>query len=312
MTDIPFFSGTRRRQFLRTVALAAFAPMACRRVASTGTTGDGRLKAATTFTILADMTREVAGVAAEVSSVTKPGAEIHDYEPTPKDVASARGAGLIIWNGLGLERWFERFFQQLDGVASVVASEGVEPIGIGEGPYTGKPNPHAWMSPAVALIYVENIRKGLAARDPGNAAVYQTNATAYAERLRALDVELKARLSGIPSEQRVLVTSEAAFSYLARDYGMEELSLWPINADQEGTPQQVRRVIDQVRARKIPVVFSESTVSDRAMRQVVEETGARFGGVLHVDSLTEADGPAPTYLQMLTYNADVLLKGFLP
>ena len=258
------------------------------------------------------MARQVAGQAATVESVTKPGAEIHDYEPTPKDVARARGAGLIIWNGLGLERWFERFFGQLDGVPAMVASEGIEPIGIGEGPYLGKPNPHAWMSPTNALLYVENIRRALAERVPAQAAVFATNAAAYSERLRALDVELRARLSSIPKDQRVLVSSEAAFSYLARDYDMGELSLWPINADQEGTPQQVKRVIDEVRARKIPVVFSESTVSDRAMRLVVAETGARFGGVLYVDSLTGPEGPAASYLDLLAHNTDVLIQGFHP
>jgi manganese/iron transport system substrate-binding protein len=307
---VPRLGPRGRRVFLRSAVLAALAPAACGPRPGAGS-GEA-FKAATTFTILADMARQVAGQAATVESVTKPGAEIHDYEPTPMDVARTRGAGLIIWNGLGLERWFERFFGQLDGVAAVVASEGVEPIGIGEGPYTGKPNPHAWMSPKNALVYVENIRRALAERVPAAAETFKANAEAYSERLRALDVELRSRLSSIVKEQRVLVTSEAAFSYLARDYGMEELFLWPINADQEGTPQQVRRVIDTVRARKIPVVFSESTVSDRAMRQVVEETGARFGGVLHVDSLTGPEGPAPTYLDLLAYNTDVLLKGFNP
>ena len=311
-TNLSGSSALGRRVFLRSTVLAALAPAACGTRPGAGSGKGEAFKAATTFTILADMARTVAGGAATVESVTKPGAEIHDYEPTPMDVARARGAGLIIWNGLGLERWFERFFEQLDGVASVVASEGIEPIGIGEGPYNGKPNPHAWMSPKNALVYVENIRRALAERVPAEAAAIKANAEAYSERLRALDVELRSRLSSIPREQRVLVTSEAAFSYLARDYGMEELSLWPINADQEGTPQQVKRVIDTVRARKIPVVFSESTVSDRAMRQVVAETGARYGGVLHVDSLTGPEGPAATYLDLLAYNTDVLLQGFKP
>lgn len=301
-----------RRAFLRSAVLAAFAPAACGSRPGASSGGGPAFKAATTFTILADMARQVAGNAATVESVTKPGAEIHDYEPTPMDVARARGAGLIIWNGLGLERWFERFFGQLDGVPAVVASEGIEPIGIGEGTYTGKPNPHAWMSPLNALVYVENLRRAFTERVPAESKAFADNAAAYSERLRALDVELRSRLSSISKDQRVLVTSEAAFSYLARDYAMEELSLWPINADQEGTPQQVKRVIDTVRARKIPVVFSESTVSDRAMRQVVEETGARYGGVLHVDSLTGPEGPAPTYLDLLAHNTDVLLKGFNP
>lgn len=276
-----------------------------------GGTG-GRKRVLTTFTIIQDMARQVAGDAAVVECVTKPGSEIHDYEPTPLDLVKAQHADLVLWNGLGLERWFEKFLLQVKHAPAVVVSEGAAPLGIGEGPYSGKPNPHAWMSPANAIIYVENIRKALESLDPANAEVYRANAASYTEKLRALDAPVRQSLAAIPVEKRWLVTSEGAFSYLARDYGMKELFLWPVNADQEGTPQQVRKVVDTVRANAIPVVFSESTISDKAMRQVARETGARFGGVLHVDSLTEPDGPAPTYLKMVEHNAATILRGFSP
>ena len=271
---------------------------------------DGRKRVLTTFTILADMARNVAGDAAVVESITKPGAEIHDYEPTPQDLVKVKDADLVLWNGLGLERWFERFFQQAQGAASAVLSEGIQPMGIGEGPYEGKPNPHAWMSPANALVYVENIRRALSELDPANAAVYAANAAAYAERLRAVEAPVREALAAVPENRRWLVTSEGAFSYLARDFGLKELYLWPINADEEGTPQQVRRVVDTVRAQGIPAVFSESTVSDKPMRQVAKETGARYAGVLYVDSLTGPDGPVPTYLDLLHYNARALAQAF--
>jgi manganese/iron transport system substrate-binding protein len=264
----------------------------------------------TTFTVIQDIAQNVAGDAAVVESITKPGAEIHDYQPTPLDIVKAQSADLVIWNGMNLERWFERFFENVEDVPSVVASEGVEPVGINEGPYTGKPNPHAWMSPANALIYVENIRKALAAHDPQHAAVYNANAAAYAARIKAIDVPLRQRLAAIPEAQRWLVTSEGAFSYLARDYGLHELYLWPINADQLGTPQQVRHVIDEVRKHKVPVVFSESTVSDRPARQVAKETGARYGGVLYVDSLSQPGGPVPSYLDLLRVTVETIAKGF--
>jgi manganese/iron transport system substrate-binding protein len=264
----------------------------------------------TTFTVIQDIAQNVAGSAAIVDSITKPGAEIHDYQPTPRDIVRAQGAQLVLWNGMNLERWFERFFQQLKGVPSAVVTEGIEPLGIREGPYTGKPNPHAWMSPTNALVYVENIRKALATHDPANAAAYERNAAAYAARIRALDEPLRTRLTAIDKAQRWLVTSEGAFSYLARDYGLQELYLWPINADQQGTPSQVRRVIDQVRKEKIPVVFSESTVSDKPARQVARETGARYGGVLYVDSLSAANGPVPTYLDLLRVTVETIAKGF--
>ncbi len=274
-------------------------------------TASSKKKIVTTFTIIADMAREVAGDAADVESITKPGSEIHGYEPTPKDIIKAQNADLILWNGMNLELWFEKFFERVKDVPSVVVSEGIRPIGIGEGPYTGKPNPHAWMSPANAVIYVENIRRALVEIDPANQATYDANAAAYTDRIKALDEPVRRKLAAIPENQRWLVTSEGAFTYLCENYGLRELYLWPINADAQGTPQQVRAAIDTVRANRIPVVFSESTVSDKPARQVARETGARYGGVLHVDSLTEDAGPAPTYLKLLESNADTIVKGFL-
>ena len=268
------------------------------------------LRVVTTFTVIQDIAQNVAGDAAIVESITKPGAEIHEYRPTPRDIVKAQSADLVIWNGLYLERWFEKFFNNVENVPSVVVSDGIDPMGIREGAYTGKPNPHAWMSPTNAVIYVENIRKALVKHDPDNAETYNTNAAAYTAKLKAMDVPLRKRLSAIPKEQRYLVTSEGAFSYLARDYGMRELYLWPINADQMGTPRQVRHVIDEVRKHKIPVVFSESTVSDKPARQVAKETGARYGGVLYVDSLSEAGGPVPSFLDLLRVTVATIAKGF--
>jgi manganese/iron transport system substrate-binding protein len=268
-----------------------------------------KFKAVTTFTVIADMARNVAGDAAVVESITKPGAEIHNYSPTPGDIRRAQGAQLILWNGLNLELWFERFFQNLKEVPGVVVSEGIEPMSISEGPYTGKPNPHAWMSPENALIYVDNIRDAFSKYDPANAATYAANAEAYKKEIEASIAPIRAKLDTIPADKRWLVSSEGAFSYLARDFGLKELYLWPINADQQGTPQQVRKVIDAVEANKIPAVFSESTVSDKPAKQVARETGAHYGGVLYVDSLSEADGPTPTYIDLLRVTSDTIEKG---
>lgn len=271
-----------------------------------------RPRVLTTFTILADMARNVAGEYADVDSITKPGAEIHGYEPTPRDIVKTQRASLVLWNGMNLERWFEPFFAKVKNVPHVVVTEGIEPMGITEGPYTGKPNPHAWMSPTNALIYVENIRAALTRIDPAHSAGYAANAAAYSAKIRALEGPVRAQLDRIPASQRWLVTSEGAFSYLCRDYGLQSLYLWPINADAQGTPQQVRHVIDAVRAHQIPVVFSESTVSDKPARQVAKEADARYGGVLYVDSLTDDAGPAPTYLALLQTNARTIVQGFLP
>ncbi len=269
-----------------------------------------KFKVVTTFTVIQDIAQNVAGDAAVVESITKPGAEIHDYQPTPQDIAKAQSADLVLWNGLNLERWFERFFQNVRNKPAVVVTQGITPMSIHEGPYRGQPNPHAWMSTRNALIYVENIKNALIKYDPQNAATYTRNAAAYAQRIRNLDRPLREKLARVPQNQRFLVTSEGAFSYLARDYGFKEVYLWPINAEQQGTPQQVRRVINTVRQNHIPVVFSESTVSPRPMQQVSRETGAKYGGVLYVDSLSAKNGPVPTYLDLLNTTVSTIVRGF--
>ncbi len=268
------------------------------------------LRVVTTFTVIQDIAQNVAGTAATVESITKPGAEIHEYQPTPRDVVKVQSADLVLWNGLNLERWFEKFFDNVKHVPSAVVSDGIVPMGIREGPYTGKANPHAWMSTDNALIYVANIRGALAKADPANADVYARNAAAYSERIKAMAAPLKARLSTVPEGQRWLVSSEGAFSYLTRDLGWREAYLWPINADEQGSPQQVRRLIDLVRKNQVPVVFSESTVSDKAARQVARETGARYGGVLYVDSLSAKTGVVPTYLKLLEVTVETMANGF--
>ncbi|MEY3394665.1 MAG: hypothetical protein RL346_901 [Verrucomicrobiota bacterium] len=272
---------------------------------------DGKIRVVTSFTVIADMAREVAGDVAMVESILPPGAEVHGYEPSPQDVVRARAADLVLLNGMNLERRFGKFFSHGEGVAVAVLTEGIEPMGITSGAYSGKPNPHAWMSPANALIYVENIRHSLVKADPKNASVYDQNARSYIDRIIALDQTFRQTFATIPEEKRWLVTSEGAFSYLCRDYGLKQLFLWPVNADAQGTPQQVGQVIDQVRKNRVPVVFSESTISPKPMLQVAAETGARYGGVLYVDSLTPRNGPAPTYLDLLEHNANTILNGFL-
>lgn len=268
-----------------------------------------QLKVVTTFTVIADMDRNVAGADAEVVSITKPGAEIHGYEPTPRDLVMATGADLILRNGMGLEAWFDQFLDNLGDVPSVTVSDGVEPIEIGGGAYSGKPNPHSWMSLDNALIYVDNIEAALAKADPAHADHYKANAAAYKDQIRATIAPLRASARTLPEDRRWLVTSEGAFSYLARDFDLKELYLWPINADAQGTPQQVRYVVDEMRQNHIPVIFSESTVSDRPAKQVASETGARYGGILYVDSLSEPDGPVPSYLDLLRVTSETIVKG---
>ncbi|MFV0293566.1 MAG: metal ABC transporter substrate-binding protein [Paracoccus sp. (in: a-proteobacteria)] len=270
---------------------------------------DDRLKVVTTFTVLADMARQVAGDAAEVVSITKPGAEIHGYEPTPQDFVRAHDADLILRNGMDLEVWFEQFLANLPPMPSVILTEGIDPIPVAAGAYQGKPNPHAWMGVDSAMIYIDNIARALAGHDPENAGIYRSNARHYKQRIRDVIEPLRQDIAALPEERRWLVSCEGAFPYFVREFGMKELYLWPMNADSMGTPQQIRMVIDGVRANNIPTVFCESTVNTSPARQIARETGAEYGGALYVDSLSSADGPVPSYLKLLENTTRTIARG---
>ena len=270
---------------------------------------EDRMKVVTTFTVLADMAANIAGDAADVVSITKPGAEIHGYQPTPQDIVRTLDADLVLWNGMNLELWFEQFLANLEGVPSTTLTTGIDPISIASGNYEGKPNPHAWMGLDNALIYIDNIVAAFVEQDPDNVEIYTANAKTYKEELRSTIEPLRVAIAEIPEDRRWLVTCEGAFSYLARDFSMKELYLWPMNADQNGTPQQVRTVIDGVNNNKIPVVFCESTVNTAPAEQVARETGAAYGGVLYVDSLSDPSGEVPTYLDLLRITSETIANG---
>ncbi|WP_448534735.1 metal ABC transporter substrate-binding protein [Parathermosynechococcus lividus] len=288
---------------------AAPPPQSSAPVAETQTEAQERPLVLTTFTVLADMAQQVAGDRLRVESLIKPGAEVHGYEFTPSDLVRGQQAALILENGLGLERWGDRFYNSLPNVPRVTLTAGVVPMPITADAYRGKPNPHAWMSPQNALIYIENIRKAFTELDPAGAATYAANAAAYKAAIQALDQQLRQALAVLPANQRYIVTCEGAFSYLARDYELQEVYLWPVNADQQGTPQQMARAIATVRDQKIPAVFCESTVNPAPQQQVARESGATFAGIFYVDSLSPPGGNAPTYLALLRYNIDTLLNG---
>jgi manganese transport system substrate-binding protein len=273
-----------------------------------GQADDGRKHVVTTFTVIADMASNIAGDKIVVESITKPGTEIHEYEPTPSDMLKAAKADVVLDNGLGLERWFDKFVQRSEA-EHVTLTEGVEPIPIRSGEYQGKANPHAWMSPRTAMTYVANIRDAFIRLDPANEAAFRANADAYLQRLAEIDRYLRDELATLPEQHRALVTCEGAFSYLARDAGLREAYLWPVNSDSEGTPQQIKATTQFVRDNGVPTVFCESTVNDKPQQQVARETGARLGGKLYVDSLSGSDGPVPTYLDLLRYDAETIVEG---
>ena len=270
---------------------------------------DRRPTVLTTFTVLADLAANVAGERLQVRSIVKPGAEIHGYQPAPSDIEQAGGASLIIQNGFGLELWARRFTAAAGDIPTLTLTEGMQPLLIGEDAYAGKPNPHAWMSPKRTMAYVDRLVQAFTRLDPAGADVFAANGRLYKDRLQTLDDELRRTLAGIPEQRRVLVSCEGAFSYLADDYGLREAYLWPVNAESEITPRRMARLIDLVRERQVPAVFCESTVSDAAQRQVAEATGARFGGTFYVDSLSSADGPASTLLDLQRHNVKLIRDG---
>lgn len=270
---------------------------------------DDKIIALSTFTIIADMVGAVGGDKVESISLTKPGAEIHGYQPTPDDLVQASKADIMFENGMNLEVWTEKLRASIPDVLVTRVSEGVTVQYISEDAYAGKPNPHAWMSPEQGLIYVENIRKALVAQAPQHEAYFNARAEGYLSEIRAVDERLTTAMNTLPENNRVLVSCEGALSYLTNDYGLKEVYLWAINSESQGTPQQVAKVIEIVKEKQVPAVFCESTVEPHIQNEVVAATGARFGGTLYVDSLSPKDGPAPTYLMQLEYTANTIISG---
>ena len=290
------------------VLLASLLGCSTRSTSSSAGSG-GKPVVLTTFTVLADLARQVAGDRLDVRSITKPGAEVHGYEPTPSDLEASQGASLIVENGLGLERWAARFVAASSQAPTVTLSQGMAPVLIEGDAYTGKPNPHAWMSPKRAEHYVNRLVEAFSQLDPAGAAEFRARGRAYQQQLRQLDAELRTALAKVPPHQRLLVTCEGAFSYLARDYDLDEAYLWPVNAESQVTPRRLARLIDTVKQRNVPAVFCESTVNSEAQREVARATGAKFGGTFYVDSLSGSDGPAPSLLALQRHNVDLIVQG---
>lgn len=262
-----------------------------------------------TFTIIADMVANVGGDKVDSISLTKIGSEIHGYQPTPSDLVQASRADIIFENGMNLELWTEKLKAGIPDVPTYTVSKDVEVQYITEDAYAGKPNPHAWMSPKQGLIYVENIRQALSEVAPQYADYFAANAKTYSQQIMQVDQDLHTTLDSLPENNRILVTCEGAFSYLTNDYNLEEVYLWAINSDTQGSPQQVAKVINLVKEKQVPAVFCESTVEPHIQREVVAATNARLGGTLYVDSLSTPDLPASTYLNLLKHTADTIKHG---
>lgn len=276
--------------------------------APTGGSADDRPLVLATFTVIADIAREVAGDAARVESLTRVGVEVHDYEPTPGDLVRTEGADLIVTNGFGVDAWLLTLLERQQA-PHLVLTDAVDPIPIQGGHYDGEPNAHAWVSPVEGAAYVEALRVAIGDLVPEQRAAIDANAAAITAELERLGDRLREGVAALPPEHRVLVSCEGAFSYLARDAGLREASLWPVNAGGQGTPQAIAHVAAVVERTQVPTVFCESTTHPGTQQQIARTAGVHFDGSLHVDSLSVASGPAPTYIALLEHDIDAILEG---
>jgi zinc/manganese transport system substrate-binding protein len=261
-----------------------------------------KLKVVATFSILADLTRNVGGDRVEVASLVGPNGDAHVFSPSPADAATVAGAKVVVTNGLGLEGWVTRLIKASGTNATVVETTGGITSRTMEEDGKTETDPHAWQSVANAKVYVANIRDGLTKADPAGASAYAANARSYITRLDVLEAEVKAAIARIPEAHRKIITTHDAFGYFGAAYGMEFISPEGVSTDTEASAKDVARIIIQIRKERIPAVFMENISDPRLMRQVAKETGATIGGKLYSDALSESAGPAATYIDMMLHN----------
>jgi manganese transport system substrate-binding protein len=270
---------------------------------------DGRPLVLTGFTVVRSMAEAVACGRLQVESLLAPGEEIHAHQPGERERTWLAQADLVLVHGLGLQPWLTPLLEQRPALPTADVTDGVRPLAIPSGPRAGQPDPHAWMSPRQALTYVDNIRDAFIALDPDNAATYQGCADRYGAELVRQDQQLRQRLQPIPGTQRVLVSCEGSLAYLAGDYKLEQIYLWPSQATPQVEPARLDAIAAEVRQRRLPSVFCESTFDDRQQRQLAQQSGARFGGTLYTDSVSSLDGLAPSYIELLRHNVDLIKRG---
>jgi zinc/manganese transport system substrate-binding protein len=266
-----------------------------------------KLKVVATFSILADFVKNVGGERVAVSALVGPNGDAHVYQPTPGDAKTLGDARVVVTNGLGFEGWINRLVKASGTKAPmIVATKGIKPRKAEDDHGHGDADPHAWQSVANAKRYVENIRDALIAADPAAKDVYEANAAAYAAKLDALDAEVKAAIEKIPADRRRIITTHDAFGYFAAAYGVTFIAPQGVSTEAEVSARDVARIITQIRKQKIPAVFLENVTDKRLLERIGAESGARIGGTLYSDALTDEKGAAPTYLDMMRHNVKQL------
>ncbi len=267
---------------------------------------DERVKVVASFTILADFVRNVGGDRVDVVALVGPDADAHVYTPSPADAKTVAAAKLVVVNGLGFEGWLPRLVKSSGGTARiVVATDGIVPLKEPAGGHHSV-DPHAWQSVSNAKVYAENIRRTLAEVDPASADSYRANAERYVVQLDALDRDVRAMVAQIPEARRKVISTHGAFGYFAAAYGVTFVAPQGVSTDSEPSARDLARIIAQIRKEKIPAIFLENISDPRLIRRVAAETGAKIGGTLYSDSLTDEKGEAPTYIDMVRHNIKTL------
>jgi zinc/manganese transport system substrate-binding protein len=292
---------TRRR--FSAAAAAAIAAMIATLLTAGPTLAQEKLKVVATFSILADLAKQVGGDRVEVRALVGPNGDAHVYAPTPADVRTLVVAQLVVTNGLGFEGWMDRLVNASATKAAIlVAAKGVKPRRAEEAQAHGGSDPHAWQSVPNVKIYVANIRDALVKADAAGKATYEANAAAYLAKLDTLDQEVRDAMAKIPADRRRIITTHDAFGYFKDAYGIDFIAPQGVSTDSEASARDVARIITQIKQQKIPAVFLENVTDPRLLKRISEESGAKIGGTVYSDALTDDKGPAPTYIDMMRHN----------
>ena len=306
----------KKCRFLVLLLLAFVGLAACSSQKSSTDTGSSKLNVVATNSIIADITKNIAGDKINLHSIVPVGQDPHEYEPLPEDVKKTSQADLIFYNGINLETggnaWFTKLVENAkkkENKDYYAVSEGVDVIYLEGQNEKGKEDPHAWLNLENGIIYAKNIAKRLSEKDPANKETYEKNLKAYVEKLSALDKEAKEKFNNIPEEKKMIVTSEGCFKYFSKAYNVPSAYIWEINTEEEGTPDQIKSLVEKLRKTKVPSLFVESSVDDRPMKTVSKDTNIPIYAKIFTDSIADKGEEGDSYYSMMKYNLEKIAEG---